>query len=307
MTSLGPNGRKKILVTSAGQVRVTSTSDRIFSTISTEILSDPFAEAVGHIVKGHLATWGDFGLTAGILLCDLVKIFSDNYDPAAMLSVRNALNKSMKEVFGRSRIRVDVANLDQVLSLLKTVLNSKPTVKSGRTSKSDKDFFLKKVSAKILEGFLKTIPESGYVRFDLGLIVKTGNQIDPEIRDGFFHPLPDLPVETETVFKRLSSGEKVKILVMNVQLKSDFSELSEMSADVTIGRNFSTRHVEKQFFEHRLNKLAEFCRQNEGEGLKYLKALSHGTEVALALSNLPSQVRTLYLTEGKKTTSPKQD
>ena len=86
--------------------------------------------------------------------------------------------------------------------------------------------------------------------------------------------------ETSRGSRKLKDTEKVKILVMNVQLKSDFSELSEMTSDATIAQNFSTRNVEKQFFEHRLNKLAEFCRQNEGEGLKYLEALSHGTEVA---------------------------
>ena len=69
MTSLGPDGRLKILVTSSGQVRVTSTSDRIVSTISSEVLADPFAEAVVQLVRGHVATWGDFGLSLGTLTC----------------------------------------------------------------------------------------------------------------------------------------------------------------------------------------------------------------------------------------------
>lgn len=163
MTSLGPNGRFKILVTSADQVRVTSTSDRIFSTISTETFTDPFAEAVGHVVRGHLATWGDFGLTTGILLCDLVKTFSDNFDPASMLNVRILLNKSFKEVFEISRIKINVADLDQVLSILSTILNSKPMVKSGRTSKNDKKSLLKKVAAKNSGGIFKD--DSGFWKY----------------------------------------------------------------------------------------------------------------------------------------------
>ena len=263
------SGRLKMFVTSASQVRVTSTSDRIVASISTDILIDPFAEAVGHLVKGHLANFGDFGLTVGAMTCDFVLILSENFDSRLIQSVRKTMNETLREVLEKNRLKIDVGNLSQMLSVLKTVLNSKPILKSGRTSKRDKEHFLTKTSAKILEGFLRTIPQSGNIEFDLGLLVECGNNIDPELREGFFYPASDIPTESKAILKVKKSDEKFRIIAMNIQLKEDCSELSEMFSNVSIEQSFSS-NVEKEFFKRRIEKLVEFCIENQGKRLKYL-------------------------------------
>jgi hypothetical protein len=256
------------LVTSAGQVRVTSTSDRILASISTDILTDPFAEAVGHLIKGYLASFGDFGLTLGAMTCDFVRILSENYDSHLIQSVRKVLNETLREVLEKNRLKIDVGNLSQMLSVLKTVLNSKPICKSGRTSRRNKEQFLAKTSAKILEGFLRTIPESGNIEFDLGLLVESGNNIDPELREGYFYPAPDIPTETEHILTSKNSDEKIRIIGMNIQLKDDCSELTEMFSDVSIEQSFHL-NLEKEFLKRRIERLVEFCRENKGKELNY--------------------------------------
>lgn len=52
-SALGPRGGLTLFVTSAGQMRVTSISQRLVASIQTEI-QDPCAEAVLHLVKNHL-------------------------------------------------------------------------------------------------------------------------------------------------------------------------------------------------------------------------------------------------------------
>jgi hypothetical protein len=69
--------------------------------------------------------------------------------------------------------------------------------RSGQTTGADAANFVKKVSAKILEGFLRTIPDSGRVDFDLALLVECGSRIEADLRDGYFYPAPDIPPETE--------------------------------------------------------------------------------------------------------------
>jgi hypothetical protein len=118
-----------MLVTSAGQVRVTSTSDRILASLSADVLSDPFAEAVGHSVRGHLATWGDFGLTLGALATDLVRTFDENLDNASKRKVRQILDDSLRRAVEMGRFKVDVGSLKQLMSLLTTILDSKPIVR----------------------------------------------------------------------------------------------------------------------------------------------------------------------------------
>lgn len=264
LTSIGPHGRLKVLVTSADQVRVTSTSDRIVATVfSSEVLQDPFAEAVGQLVRGHLATWGDFGLTLGILICDLVKSFNENFDVLAIKNVRKVFDESLKEVLALNRLKIDFGNLNQILSVLKTILNAKPIVKSGRTSANDKEHFLKKVAAKILEGFLKTIPEFGEIEFDLGLVVQTGNDTEAEIRDGYFYPAPDIAPETEFIFESLKSGKRVRLIAMNVKVQNDLSDTLG-DDDVTFERH-GFENFENEFLKMKMEELARFCVRNEGK------------------------------------------
>jgi hypothetical protein len=98
------------------------------------------------------------------------EIFVQSDDVTAIKNVRKILDRSVGEAISRNRQEIDFGKLSPILSILKTILNSKPILKSGKTSREDKDNFLKKISAKIFEAFLKTIPDSGNVRFDLGLL-----------------------------------------------------------------------------------------------------------------------------------------
>ena len=262
LTSIGPKGRLKVFVSTAEQVRVTSTSDRIAAALSTDLVKDPCSEAILHLVKGHLATWGDFGLTIGALTCELVQIFSEMNNASSVNNVLKTVHKTMQQVLEVNLVKIDVGNLSQMLSVVRTILDSKPIVKSGRTSQENKKIFLNKTSAKILEGFIQTISVSGDIEFDLSLNVQTGNNVDDvELRQGFLFPVPDIPPEDEWTFEK---SEKLQVIALNIQLKDDCSELSELMGNVTFENACSTANVEKEFLSRRLLKLADFCVENKG-------------------------------------------
>ena len=128
--------------------------------------------------------------------------------------------------------------------------------------------FTMKISAKILEGFLRTIPESGNIEFDLGLLVESGNDIDPELREGYFYSAPDILTESEHILTSKNSDEKIRIIAMNIQLKDDCSELTEMFSNVSVEQSFHS-NLEKEFLKRRIERLVEFCRENKGKEFKY--------------------------------------
>jgi hypothetical protein len=255
-------------VSTAEQVRVTSTSDRIVAALSSDLVKDPCSEAILHLVKGHLATWGDLGLTTGALACDFVQILSEIKNKSTLNNALKKTHKIIQKVLEDNLVKIDVGNLNQMLSVIKTILDSKAMVKSGRTSIENKKIFLNKTSAKILEGFLQTISVSGNIEFDLSLNVETGNNCDDvELRQGFLFPVPDIPPEVEWKCK---PSDKMQVIALNIQLKEDCSELSELMENVTFENSYSRPNIEKEFLHRRLLKLTEFCMQNKGKTPKNL-------------------------------------
>ena len=218
-----------------------------------------------HLIRGHLATSGDFGLTLGSLVCDFIQIFCQEPDSTLIGDVTRMTRQTIGEVLEQNRVKIDVGNLSQMLSVIRTILISKPLLKSGRTSKSDKDIFLNRVSAKILEGFLQTIPKSGNIEFDVNLNMEIGNGEEVEIRDGYIFSVPDIPPEMEWHFRKLENNRKIRIIALNLQIKEDCSELSEMLSNVSIEtQTCCSANVEKEFLNRRIETLANFCVENRG-------------------------------------------
>jgi len=164
-------------------------------------------------------------------------------------------------------VKIDVGNLNQTLSVIRTILNSKPLLKSGR--RLEKKRFLNRVSAKILEGFLQTIPLSGNIEFDLNLNIEIGNAEEVEIRDGYIFSVPDIPPEIEWHFRKLENKREIRIIALNLQIKEDCSELSEMLSNVSIEQSCFA-NVEKEFLNRRIEALANFCVENRGKCVELL-------------------------------------
>ncbi len=221
-----------------------------------------------HLIRGHLATSGDFGLTLGVLVSDFIQIFCQEKDSRLISDVTKLVQQTIGEVLEQNRIKIDVGNLNQMLSVIRTILNAKPLLKSGRTSNLDKESFLNRISAKILEGFLQTIPSTGNVEFDLNLNVEIGNCEEVEIREGYIFPVPDIPPEMEWHFRKLDKNRKIRIIALNLQIKDDCSELSEMLSNVSIEQSCAA-NVEKEYLNRRIETLANFCVENQGDKSKY--------------------------------------
>ncbi len=220
-----------------------------------------------HLIRGHLETSGDFGLTVGSLVCDFIQILDQESDSTLIGYVTRIIRPTIVEVLEQNLVKIDVGNLNQMLSVIRTILNSKPLLKSGR--RLEKKRFLNRVSAKILEGFLQTIPLSGNIEFDLNLNIEIGNAEEVEIRDGYIFSVPDIPPEIEWHFRKLENKREIRIIALNLQIKEDCSELSEMLSNVSIEQSCFA-NVEKEFLNRRIEALANFCVENRGKCVELL-------------------------------------
>jgi len=206
-------------------------------------------------------------LTVGSLVCDFIQILDQESDSTLIGNVTRIIRPTIVEVLEQNRVKIDVGNLNQTLSVIRTILNSKPLLKSGR--RLEKKRFLNRVSAKILEGFLQTIPLSGNIEFDLNLNIEIGNAEEVEIRDGYIFSVPDIPPEIEWHFRKLENKREIRIIALNLQIKEDCSELSEMLSNVSIEQSCFA-NVEKEFLNRRIEALANFCVENRGKCVELL-------------------------------------
>jgi hypothetical protein len=128
LTSMGPNGSYKMIVTSGGQVRVTSTSVRITRSLLSEI-TDPCAEAILHLIQAHLYRGHDFGLSLGALTCDLV--ITSRSRSNVQMNIFN-LQEEIRHILLKSRLKIDISNIQQMLAMLKgTIRGCRPFIENS--------------------------------------------------------------------------------------------------------------------------------------------------------------------------------
>ena len=194
-SSMGYKGKHKMLVTSASQVRVTRTSQRLVQFLIGNV-EDPCVESVLHLIKSQQSM--DFGLTLGLLTCDLI---------LQKKMSKNVINQ-VQSILHSHKLKLDVNNLDHLLAFLTCSL---------KTSNS-------KFPIKLVEAFLQSLPDDGH-NFDLDnyfleLLVEHGASDSIYIRNGFLYPTPEIMAENELRWSKYGTSLH-KMIILNLQLKAD--------------------------------------------------------------------------------------
>ena len=95
------------------------------------------------------------------------------------------------------KLKIDISNINQMLAYLQSITNDR------------------KFSLKIIEAFLKSLPEDSSPFQGLEIKVKPGKDYHIWIENGFLYPI-------EMPFKWSKMNEKsFRILLCNIQLKRD--------------------------------------------------------------------------------------
>lgn len=238
--SIGPKGSCKMFVTSAGQVRVTNTSQRLVQSLHSE-LKDSCAEAILHLIKSHLSRNYDFGLSLGSLTCDLM------LNSCLELDIQH-----LQDVAEHYKLHLDISNISVVLSLLQS---------TSRCSANNLTY--KSHCLKILEAFLTSIPDEldEGKSFNLQLKVEPGNNQEEEanIEKGFLYSLPEIQTWKELNWK--PKKQPIKVLLANLQLHQSRNELSDKPTNVC----YEFKTTEMQHMTEAMQELLSFCKENQVE------------------------------------------
>lgn len=213
------SGSSKAFVTSSGSLRVTRTSNRIVESLRT-VLDNPMCEFALQVMATFLSTHQDGGLQLAGLMFDMLACgglaqFGD--------TVKNTISKSFEE----QTLRVDISSAAQILAVTNTVLGSKLSCMDFQDH-----------SVKIVTAFLQTVPDNPKTCCRLGLKVVQGMDFSLETVPGVMHHFP----EFWTVREKLDL-DNAKVLLLNVQLKEDMGEMTEVS-DVKLDPATSTHQRE---------------------------------------------------------------
>ena len=196
---IGPKATQKMFVTSANQVRITSSSHRITSAFLTEI-QDPCVEFVLHLVKNHSL---DFGLMLGSLTSDLI---------LSPRSIPLSDYEAAKSALEKFKLKVDISSVHQMISVIRAIL-----------VKLHKDLSTSSIPVNALEALLQSLPMENK---DLAanyngvhLLVDSASCAKSYVEKGFMYAIPGIENLQELRWRKPQKAS-VKILLANLMLKS---------------------------------------------------------------------------------------
>nr|XP_032808622.1 McKusick-Kaufman/Bardet-Biedl syndromes putative chaperonin isoform X1 [Petromyzon marinus] len=242
----GPQGGLKLLRNAVGGPTVaTSTSAVLLPALHPP---GPVLRLLAAAVRGHLGRRGDGGLFVALLASLLLEGGWGMEVPPGLTGRVQGRLLQLCESYLRSeecacRLRVDLGSLPRLLSLVLTVLGSKPAcLLSRRTARH--------VSTALLRSFLHTVPSSGPARGDGGddgrpTTVTLGHAVlvsavGPPVEET--RVLPGLLVETPEVAVSVAGGSpgaegSIRVAVFNTSLSGDVAEGGEreLCHEVAVG------------------------------------------------------------------------
>ena len=251
-SSMGPMGHFKIFITSAAALRLTCTSERIIQCLEESIDSNgfPVCRLILQAGKSHLLSHGDSGLffmclLCGLLSCEIPAKVTDPFEiPKAVIC----------EALEEAKIKVDISNVRQILSVVETILGSKNLMSVQQ---------VKQHSTLIVQAFLLSMNEDVTKVMPVTIKAKQRGDFLVELVHGYTIPLPDSWSFKKELLERFSPNEPVKIAILNVQIKTDVSELSQITSlnGVKIVQIKNLQFVSKKGHEQHGRKFDRFLRE----------------------------------------------
>ena len=245
VSAIGPRGHFKSFVSPTGHLTITRTSERMLKSLE---VTDLCVEAVIVAVKSYLERPNhDFGLTLGYLTSEftlILKKFDLDLKHSMLLPI---FSEILRKSFESAEIEADFADIRLLMGLTRSILSSKRLI-----SKS----MLENHCIHVVKAFLSSIPaKDGQKLVPVHVNVVHGQTDDVEVLSGVLHYYPEINIDSRWQWKPLND-QRVKILVLNLQIKEDLCDLNELEG---ICSEYSAKDVRSSLLRSKVEKLLQLC------------------------------------------------
>lgn len=254
ISNYGPNNKLTLIRNSASNDFLTSSSKTLLEQLS---FFHPCFKFINALINAQLKAYGVYGLYVGAFASSL--LFRSLKMESSIISNRVArdisewiqasfLERLHKEI-EKISFKLDIGKLDHILSLVRGIVYSKSYYDISLNEKEH-------ISLKIVEAFLKSIPEGDSKEFGKVLILpmERPSSLDSFLVDGILHSASDSSKEElEEKLDKISS-DNLKMIIFTVPLSPDLDEKSLIDWR-------SQASYEEAFIGHLLNKLKSILRQ----------------------------------------------
>lgn len=240
----GPAGRLKQLHNGrGGSVVTTSQSAALLAGLP---VSTPVLKVLTAAVRNHVACFSDGGLFTAILCCNLVEnVQRLGLTPTTVIKLNKHLlslcTSYLKSEVCACRIPVDFSSTQILLSLVRSILTSKPACMLIAKE-------VDHISTLILRAFLLTIPESAQEHIILGksIIVPLKGQrvIDSAVLPGILIEVSEVQLMKILPIKK---SDSFKVALFGVSLSGDFSDTGEGTLLVSYGVSLENAALDQLF------------------------------------------------------------
>ena len=244
MSCYGPAGRLKQLHNGrGGSVVTTSQSAALLAGLP---VSHPVLKVLTAAVRNHVACFSDGGLFTAILCCNLVEnVQRLGLTPTTVIKLNKHLlslcTSYLKSEVCACRIPVDFSSTQILLSLVRSILTSKPACMLIAKE-------VDHISTLILRAFLLTIPENAQEHVILGksIIVPLKGQrvIDSAVLPGILIEVSEVQLMKILPIKK---SESFKVALFCVSLSGDLSDTGEGTLLVSYGVSLENAALDQLF------------------------------------------------------------
>lgn len=240
----GPAGRLKQLHNGrGGSVVTTSQSAALLAGLP---VSTPVLKVLTAAVRNHVACFSDGGLFTAILCCNLVEnVQRLGLTPTTVIKLNKHLlslcTSYLKSEVCACRIPVDFSSTQILLSLVRSILTSKPACMLIAKE-------VDHISTLILRAFLLTIPENAQEHIILGksIIVPLKGQrvIDSAVLPGILIEVSEVQLMKILPIKK---SDSFKVALFGVSLSGDLSDTGEGTLLVSYGVSLENAALDQLF------------------------------------------------------------
>lgn len=222
ITSRGPHGKVKVIQNSAGgHVNLTSSSGRLLPALS---ISRPLLKLLTTSAEGQIQTFGDGGLFLMACCLNIVELSENSLTGNRILIeifeelMELALGELKSDNF-LGKIHLSLSNTVQILSLVKTILSSKPLCKLSEDS-------VNLLASMIVECFLSSVKDDNKNTNSVLILTAEGKSVNQSRHvPGILMLYPEISSSCEKKLHLITKDKKIVVALVTTSMSGDSEEV----------------------------------------------------------------------------------
>lgn len=224
ITSRGPHGKVKVIQNSAGgHVNLTSSSGRLLPALS---ISRPLLKLLTTSAEGQIQTFGDGGLFLMACCLNIVELSENSLTGNRILIeiyeelMELALGELKSDDF-LGKIHLSLSNTVQILSLVKTILSSKPLCKLLEDS-------VNLLASMIVECFLSSVKDDNKNTNSVLILTAEGKSVNQSRHvPGILMLYPEISSSCERKLHLITKDKKIVVALVTTSMSGDSEEVMQ--------------------------------------------------------------------------------